>query len=249
MALYDFNLEIARIRETVSDPMVGQLRLKWWYDALDRLAADAAPKHPVALGLDAAVRAGGLNVAGLQRLVEARAADLTPSQPRDGAALAAYAAATSGAIHEAALALLGAGEVEAAGPLSAAWTYVGLMRALPHHAARGWLYLPVDICRAAGLDPASALTCRPGRPADPAVCAAVRLVAEMAEQALAAARQARAACPPAAQPVMLLAVLAEHYLAQLRRAGYDPGRLAQNRPGPGPGAMLRLYWSGLRKRY
>ena len=39
LALYTFNLEIARVRLTVSDPVVGQLRLKWWYDAAERLGS------------------------------------------------------------------------------------------------------------------------------------------------------------------------------------------------------------------
>ena len=35
-ALYAFNFEVARIPETVSQPMLGQIRLKWWMDAYSR---------------------------------------------------------------------------------------------------------------------------------------------------------------------------------------------------------------------
>ena len=34
-ALYAFNLEIARMREAVSEPMMGLIRLQWWRDALE----------------------------------------------------------------------------------------------------------------------------------------------------------------------------------------------------------------------
>src|ERR1700759_2884419 len=33
-ALYAFNYEVARIRESVREPMLGLIRLQWWRDAL-----------------------------------------------------------------------------------------------------------------------------------------------------------------------------------------------------------------------
>ena len=33
-ALYAFSHEIARVRESVSEPMPGEVRLQWWRDAL-----------------------------------------------------------------------------------------------------------------------------------------------------------------------------------------------------------------------
>ena len=33
LALYAFNIEIARVREVVRDPMAGEIRLQWWSDA------------------------------------------------------------------------------------------------------------------------------------------------------------------------------------------------------------------------
>ena len=35
-ALYAFNLEIAKTREVVTEPVLGQIRLQWWYDAIVR---------------------------------------------------------------------------------------------------------------------------------------------------------------------------------------------------------------------
>jgi len=34
-ALYAFNHELARIGETVHEPMMGQIRLQWWREAID----------------------------------------------------------------------------------------------------------------------------------------------------------------------------------------------------------------------
>jgi len=39
-ALYAFNYEIARVREIVTQPMLGQIRLQWWREIVDaRLSA------------------------------------------------------------------------------------------------------------------------------------------------------------------------------------------------------------------
>ena len=43
MALYAFNSEIARIRELVSEPLPGEVRLQWWRDLLE------GTEHGVAL--------------------------------------------------------------------------------------------------------------------------------------------------------------------------------------------------------
>ena len=44
-ALYAFNYEIARVRESVREPMLGQIRLQWWREAIDAAFAGerAAP--------------------------------------------------------------------------------------------------------------------------------------------------------------------------------------------------------------
>ena len=34
LALYAFNIEIARVRETVSEAALGEIRLQWWRDAI-----------------------------------------------------------------------------------------------------------------------------------------------------------------------------------------------------------------------
>ena len=39
-ALYAFNIEIAKTRETVSEPLIGQMRLQWWRDAIDEIFGD-----------------------------------------------------------------------------------------------------------------------------------------------------------------------------------------------------------------
>ena len=39
LTLYAFNLEIAKVRESVSEPMLGEIRLQWWREALEEAYA------------------------------------------------------------------------------------------------------------------------------------------------------------------------------------------------------------------
>jgi len=56
-ALYAFNYEIARVRETVTEPMLGQIRLQWWREVVETAYAGTAPRqHVVAIALTEAIR-------------------------------------------------------------------------------------------------------------------------------------------------------------------------------------------------
>src|SRR5258708_40013043 len=50
-ALYAFNVEIARVREIVSEPVIGQMRLQWWRDAITEFAAGPVRGPPGAPAL------------------------------------------------------------------------------------------------------------------------------------------------------------------------------------------------------
>ena len=52
-ALYAFDHEITRVRRMVSEPVAGLVRLQWWREALDALAADQPPAHPVVAAVHA----------------------------------------------------------------------------------------------------------------------------------------------------------------------------------------------------
>ena len=137
-ALYAFNLEVAKTAEVVSEPMLGQIRLQWWREALDQ-AYGAGPlrKHQVAAPLGAAIRAHGLERADFERLIDAREADLDPAPPADLAGLERYAADTSATLQGLALAILGVADdaaEAAARQVGIAWALTGLLRAVPFHA-------------------------------------------------------------------------------------------------------------------
>jgi len=251
LALYAFNLEIAGIRESVSEPLVGQMRLKWWYDALDAIVAGNPPKQPIAEPLAQAVRRHGLPRAELETLIEARSDDLEAQQPSTLSAVEAYAERSSAPLMRLALTILGGGGPEARGfcrSAAVAWALTGHLRALPHHAAQRRLYLPADLCREHGLDHETLFARRAGDTGPTGLTSVVREVTDAAKGHLDTLRAVQTAIPPRARSLLLYGTLTHHYLGRLAVAGYDPYRVQADRPGPGVSGLLKLSWAGLRRR-
>ena len=75
-ALYAFSLTIARVREAVSAPMAGEIRLQWWRDALQGEARGDVRANPVAAALEEAIRVNRLARQPFVDLIDARVFDL-----------------------------------------------------------------------------------------------------------------------------------------------------------------------------
>jgi NADH dehydrogenase [ubiquinone] 1 alpha subcomplex assembly factor 6 len=232
LALYAFNLELARARESVREPIMGQMRLQWWRDCLRELRTGRLRSHEVVRPLAQAIAAGRLDPALLERLIDARERDMEPDPLPDLPALLAYAEATSATLVEGALGVLGAPTAaarEAGHAVGLAWALIGLIRAVPFHAAQRRLYLPASLIAEAGLDP-DALFERGG---SPALRQVARQLADEARYWLALAAARRPEVPRQFHPALLPASLARGHLRRLAAAGYDPfdARVQQAPPG------------------
>jgi phytoene synthase len=109
VALYAFDHVLARVPAQVSEPLMGEIRLTWWGEALDEIFDGRAVRaHPAAQALAVAVRRRALARAPLEALVEARFGDLEAQPFADEAAALSYADATAGALMQAAAQALGA---------------------------------------------------------------------------------------------------------------------------------------------
>lgn len=244
LALYAFNLEIAKTAEVVSEPMLGRIRLQWWREGIDGLFAGTPRSHPVLAALQPAVREGRIPRTLLEALVDGRELDLEAEPPATLDALEAYAEATSARLLEAASAVLGAEEREvrtAARQVGVAWALVGLVRALPFHLRRRRLMLPLDHLAVAGVDQADLFELRGSEGLSGIV---MRLCGRAADR-LQAGREAGA--PGAARPALALGVLADAYLRRIERAGHDPFDPGIAQPLPAAGWLLA--WASLRGRY
>ena len=126
--LYAFNIEIARIRETVSEPMLGQIRLQWWRDNLTGRSVG----HPVAEALGDLLARHHLPKPLFDRLIDARELDMQDRPPESAQELASYVEDSAGGLCQLAALLLGGGDQEsqeAAQLVGKAWGLLGLMRA------------------------------------------------------------------------------------------------------------------------
>ena len=247
-ALYAFNYEVARVRESVREPMLGLVRLQWWRDALNEIFAGAPPRrHEVVEPLAAAIRTHRLSQMQFARLLEARAADMD-ERPQDSlAALETYAADSAGSVILLALEILGvdAAEARAAGEaVGTAYALAGLLAAVPFHARQHRSYLPRDLVTRHGIDPERSLF---ALKSSPGLTAAAREIADRARGYLDAARLQRRAVPRAALPALLHAVPATRRLRRLAALGYDPMRPELAREDTLQSA--RLAWAALRGRF
>ena len=219
MVLYAFNCEVARVRESVSEQMLGLIRLQWWRDAIGEIFAGNPRRHVVVTPLAEMVRRRGLSQAPFLRLIEARERDLDNDPPQSVEALEAYAAATSGSLIELALEICGVGlrerELALARHVGIAYALTGLLRATLYQARDRRLMLPAAVLAETGVSAGQLFDLKN----QPALRDAVKRMAETAERHLAAARKLR----PARRtiPALLVGRLAAAQLEQLRRRGYD----------------------------
>ncbi|WP_370272774.1 squalene/phytoene synthase family protein [Pseudooceanicola nitratireducens] len=136
--LYAFNIEVARAPWVTGEPMIAQMRLQWWRDALAEIAAGGVVRrHEVVTPLALAIRAE--DVPALDRLVASRERDILGERFADEAELWSYLEATAGGLIEVAARRLGGGAALA----PSAGRALGLVN---------WL-MAVSALRAAGRQP------------------------------------------------------------------------------------------------
>lgn len=201
--LYAFNLEVARAPWVSSEPLIAEMRLQFWRDALETMSQAAPPPaHEVAAPLAEVLRGTAVAPASLLEMIEARRWDIDRAPFEDDGALLAYLQATSGRLMWAAAQLLGApGQAEpvvrdaglAAG--IASW-----LAAVPELEARG--RVPLVDARPEG----------------------VRALARQGVAHLARARAQRHLVPGRAAPALLTGWRCGALLAQAER---HPERVAQ----------------------
>ncbi|HET9067713.1 MAG TPA: squalene/phytoene synthase family protein [Amaricoccus sp.] len=203
MALYAFNLEIARAPWMASDPILARIRLRWWLDAIEEIYDGGPPRqHEVVVPLAATIRDGDLPRRLFEEMVAARVADAEPGPLPDRAAVDLYIDHTTGHLMELAARHLGAegAALPVVRDFGRGAGTAALLRALPELRSRGRDPLPPEV--------------------------AVAALARDGRASLSRARSHRDRVPRAAAPALLAGWQAERVL---RRAAADPAVAA--RPG------------------
>ena len=218
-ALFAFNMEIARIRDAVSEPMVGEVRLQWWKDLIEGQAHGDPGGHPVASALLRAIDDHALPRQTLTNMIEARRFDLYDDPMPDRNTYEGYAGETASALIQLSVQILCSAEsrtsAQAAGHAGVAQLTAGLLLLLPRHCARGQLYIPAEILQAAGVDRDAFLTGEDATGTEHALLAFVALGREH----LRLAREAANAIAPDCLAAFLPVATADMFFARAGETG------------------------------
>lgn len=186
-ALFAFNAELARIADQVTEPGLGAIRLQWWREGIERVAAGEATGNPVTDAFGEVLARRSLSRERIARLIDARTFDVGETVMPDTWTLGAYLFDTTGGMFALAADIAGAeGEKRDTVVDTAARAYglVRVMRSVPLLAAKGRTYLAQDALVRHGTSPEAIFA---GETSD----GLKALLAEMREDARAALKEAR----------------------------------------------------------
>jgi 15-cis-phytoene synthase len=211
-ALYAFNAEVARVRDLAHTALPGEIRLQWWSDVINGERAEEAHANPVAAALLVAVERHRLSSAKLIDLIEAHRFDLYDEPMARVADLEAYARNTSSGLLALAAQILSGVEVETVTqPAGIAYAIAGLLRAFPLHAARGQLYVPMELLDRHQAPPHEVFAGRSSAGLE----AALADLRNLTRRHLAVAREGMSALPPQAVPALIQVTLVRPLLDRL----------------------------------
>jgi phytoene synthase len=229
-ALYAFNFEIARIRDSVREALVGEIRLQWWRDALQGEARGEVRANPVAAALDDTIVKFRLPRQALVDLIDARVFDLYDDVMPSLNDLEGYCGETSSSLIRLAGMVLADGKdpgsADAAGHAGVAYALTGLMRAFPWHARRGQVFLAEDMLARHGVVRDDIVTGRGG----PGLMAALADMRAVARRHLDQVRTWRPTISAETAPAFRPLALVEPYLKQMEQRDYDPFRTVVDLP-------------------
>ncbi len=245
--LYAFNAEVAKVRESVSEQLIGRMKLQWWRDRVAAMyeGGDVPKGNPVVEALAGLIRRRTLARADFDTLLDTRERDVGDEEFHDVADLETYADGTSARLTALALQILGTTDdaTRAAGRhVGIAWALTGLMRAVLFQARADRVPLPHDLLAEASLTPHDVQERRNAA----RLAKVIAQVAHTARAHLDKARTYQGKIDRRGLAALLPGTLADAYLAGFQRRNYDvfDPRHALQRPAVG-----RLIWNGLLGRF
>jgi phytoene synthase len=235
LALYAFNVEISRVSEQVSQPLPGEIRLRWWTDMLAGAGHGGVEGNPVAAELLLAIRGFRLPAERLSRLIDEHQFDLYNDPMPTMAALEGYLNDTSCALFSLGAGIAGYQSEEIDHLARHAGLAQGIMQviaALPLDASRRQLFVPLQLLESQGSGLEEVFS---GKQTPKVRAALDQLIAEAREH-LKTAFALLASVPPPVRPMFLPLALVERDLRRMSRADSDPFR-------PQPAPRLRTLWT------
>jgi len=223
-ALFALKTEIARIPALVSEPGLGEIRLQWWREALERIADGGTAETPHLAAIGEAVARYRLPIAPLAALIDAHRGDLYADPPATMIDLDGFFGETESALFQLACLVLGekaggeqigAATAEAAGHAGIAYGLAQRLAVLARDIARGRCIVPADMLAAHGLSAEAMFSA----PAPPVAANAVAELADKAENHMEMALAATGGLPSHVKPAFLPLAVVPPMISRLRAAG------------------------------
>jgi 15-cis-phytoene synthase len=221
MAIYAFNVEISRVRDQVSQPLPGEVRLQWWTAMLAGEGHGGVEGNPVAAELGQAISSYDLPVERLSRLIDEHQFDLYNDPMPTLAALEGYINDTSSALFSLAAGIAGwqSPEIEhLARHAGLAYGIIQVMAALPQDVSRRQLFVPLQFLESSGSGMEEVFA---GKETPKLRAALDQLIGE-ARDHLKTSVALMASVPPEVRPVFLPLALVARDLKRMSRADSNP---------------------------
>ncbi len=216
-ALYAFNSEVASVRERVTNPAPGEIRLQWWSDAIEGDEHGAVRQNPVADALLQTTARYNIPAGTLLRLVAARRFDLYDDPMPDLETFEGYAGETVSTLYQLASMILNNGKIvesgDAAGHLGVAHALIGHLRSFGPVSAQGRIMLPWSVFAANGVAEGEIFA----RTESDGLHEAIGQLCELAADHLGKAERAIADVPAHLKPAFASIALLKPQLAALNR--------------------------------
>lgn len=223
-SIYGFAAEIARVPDQVQEARLGEIRLKWWSDALtEAILNDGSAETPALRAVSTTIIRHTLPIAPFPALIEARSPDLYSDPPAEVGDVEGRLGETESALFQIAAIILGAAGPESAAAAGHAGIAYGLARRLAGFAserARGRTIVPAEFLARRSLAPQAAYADRHPDALAEAIADAVAL----ARRHLDAARASSGSLPAHLTPAFLPLAVVPQLLRRIERSGATVAR-------------------------
>lgn len=241
-ALYAFNHEVAKIREAVSEPMLGEIRLQWWREAIDGIYANEPRNHEVVLPLSDAIHQHNLSKELFINIIDARAADIYDENPKTLADFESYLGGTSGNLMLLAAEIIGEQDPQVlslAYDMGLVWGLIGTIRSIRYHISLSKISLPQDLMDEHGVSKLDIFSCQHSDN----IKSVIKALCDAAEGYLNQIAADKKIITKQTRTIFLLSALSRSYLNMIKKADYNPFKI--NEKASMFPRQCRLFFSAL----
>ncbi|GFU50032.1 NADH dehydrogenase complex I, assembly factor 6 [Nephila pilipes] len=220
IAIRAFNVEIAQVRDSVSTSSIGQMRMIFWKEALDKTFAGNPPEHPITQELAKHINRVKLSKSWFQRLINSREIILNDKPFVSVKDLENYCDQAVASVFYLILQASGISDMNcdhAANHIGKSQGICNFLRGIPFNASKGRLFLPLEIMSKYKISQEQLF--RPEQKKN--LQDGIFELSTLAHQHLQLGRKLSSDLPKQAKHVFLPAVAAEVYLNSLQQTDFD----------------------------